>query len=195
MLDAAAQSGLPVAVAVGASTMAEIDWAFERMAQHGSPPSLLYHGYQGYPTDLADSHLRYIQTLNAAFGVPVGFQDHISRDDPFCAILPLMAITGGAATIERHFTYAAGLDRYFDHHSAMDPATLAALCPNVPQGGAGPGKRRGEAAQRRRAALSQDDEEIRRRGARPSARSRAGPRRRGFPSRRAAGRPLPSSAI
>jgi sialic acid synthase SpsE len=124
MLDAAAQSGLPVVVAVGASTMAEIDWAFERMAKHGSLPSLLYHGYQGYPTDLADSHLRYIQTLKSAFEVPIGFQDHVGRDDPFSEILPLMALAAGAASIEKHFTYAAGLHN-IDHHSSMDPATFA----------------------------------------------------------------------
>lgn len=126
MLDAAAQCGLPVAIAVGASTMAEIEWAFERMARRGSAPVLLYHGYQGYPTDLSDSHLRYIAKLKSVFGVPIGFQDHIDRNDPFCAILPLMAIAAGAATIEKHFTYAPGLDN-IDHHSSMDPTTFAAF--------------------------------------------------------------------
>lgn len=123
LLARAAATGLPTTLSVSASTMSEIETAIDVMRRSGSAPALLMHGFQAFPTPIEQNHLRFIETLKKAFGLPVGFQDHAAGGDPFACILPLMALAAGAALVEKHFTYAEGLSN-IDHQSSLDPNGL-----------------------------------------------------------------------
>lgn len=120
LLALAATTELPVSLSVGASTLAEIDGAINAMSRSGSPPALLMHGFQAFPTPIDQNHVRFISTLKESFGLPVGFQDHAARDDEFARILPMMAIAAGAALVEKHFTYAENVSDV-DHESSLGP--------------------------------------------------------------------------
>jgi N-acetylneuraminate synthase len=82
---------------------------------------VLLHCTTEYPAPLGDVNLRAMDTLGAAFGLPVGLSDHTVG----CSV-PVAAAARGAAVIEKHFT----LDRNLvgpDHIASLEPQELAAM--------------------------------------------------------------------
>ena len=74
-----------------------------------------------YPPPFSDLNLRAIETLRAAFHVPVGYSDHSPG-----WTAPVIATALGAAVIEKHFT----LDRSLpgpDHRFALEPGELRSM--------------------------------------------------------------------
>lgn len=85
----------------------------------------LLHCTTEYPAPMAQTNLRVMATLRAAFGVRVGFSDHT----PGIAAA-LAAVALGAEVIEKHFT----LDRTLpgpDHAASLEPAELRALVAGI----------------------------------------------------------------
>lgn len=81
----------------------------------------LLHCTSQYPAPLEDVNLRALDSLRAAFGLPVGYSDHTRGDVVSCAAVAL-----GARMIEKHFT----LDRDLpgpDHRASLEPDELAAM--------------------------------------------------------------------
>lgn len=117
----AARTGLPLIVSTGMATLAEVEAAVDAVAEGGDPGLVLLHCVSNYPADPADVNLRAMDTLAAAFGVPVGYSDHTEG-----AAVSLAAVARGACVIEKHFT----LDRSLpgpDHQASLEPDELAAL--------------------------------------------------------------------
>ncbi len=80
-----------------------------------------------YPAPFAEVNLRAMDTMQEAFGLPVGFSDHT----PGIAI-PIAAVARGATLIEKHFT----LDKTLpgpDHCASLEPAELAAMVDGIRQ--------------------------------------------------------------
>jgi len=85
----------------------------------------LLHCTTEYPAPFGDTNLRAIDTLAAAFGLPVGFSDHTPGIH-----VPVAAVARGACLIEKHFT----LDRSMpgpDHAASLEPHELALMVRNV----------------------------------------------------------------
>ncbi len=85
-----------------------------RLANHVS----LLHCTSQYPTPMAEVNLRAMDTLVAAFGLPVGYSDHTQG-----TLIPVAAVARGATIIEKHFT----LDRTLpgpDHLASLEPGEL-----------------------------------------------------------------------
>ncbi len=81
----------------------------------------LLHCTTEYPAPIADVNLRAMDTLAAAFGLPVGYSDHTEGIH-----VPVAAVARGAILIEKHFT----LDKTLpgpDHRASLDPVELAAM--------------------------------------------------------------------
>ncbi len=81
----------------------------------------LLHCVTQYPAPAASINLRAMDTLRAAFGLPVGYSDHTEGID-----VAIAAVARGATVIEKHFT----LDRTLpgpDHAASLEPAELARL--------------------------------------------------------------------
>jgi N,N'-diacetyllegionaminate synthase len=113
-----------VVVAVGGSTRGEIAEALEILA---GKRVVLMHGFQGYPTELADNQIARILALRQSFpGVEVGFADHVPFDDPARGWLPAVAIGAGASVLEKHITLAT-VQRGLDHDAALNPDEFAAF--------------------------------------------------------------------
>lgn len=85
----------------------------------------LLHCTTEYPAPMAETNLRAMDTLHAAFGLPVGFSDHtVGR------VASAAAVARGAVVIEKHMT----LDRSLpgpDHAASMEPGEFRALVEDI----------------------------------------------------------------
>lgn len=82
---------------------------------------ILLHCTSQYPTPPQHVHLRAMDTLQQAFGLPVGYSDHTQG-----LAVPIAAAARGAQLIEKHFT----LDRRLqgpDHQVSLEPEELKAM--------------------------------------------------------------------
>jgi N-acetylneuraminate synthase len=146
LLLSAAQTGLPIILSTGMSTLADIKAALGVLAfgytVKKEKPShkafkaafsstrgqrslkervTLLHCTTEYPAPFADVNLRAMDTMREAFGLPVGFSDHTPG-----MIVPIAAAARGASVIEKHFT----LNREFsgpDHKASLEPRELRAM--------------------------------------------------------------------
>jgi N-acetylneuraminate synthase len=138
-----ANTGKPVILSTGMSTLGEIEMALGVLAfgyaRTKKVPSqelfrkaylsaagrktlrekvVLLHCTTEYPASLADVNLRAMDVLRSAFGLPVGLSDHTLGIS-----VPIAAAAREAAVIEKHFT----LDRKLpgpDHKASLEPGEL-----------------------------------------------------------------------
>jgi N-acetylneuraminate synthase len=85
----------------------------------------LLHCVTQYPAPPAAVNLRAMDTMAAAFGLPVGYSDHTLGIE-----VSIAAVARGATVIEKHFT----LDRTLpgpDHAASLEPAELAQLVRSI----------------------------------------------------------------
>lgn len=136
-----AQSGRPVILSTGMSTLAEIETAlgvlafgyirpqkarpgpnaFQRAFSSARGQSVLkknvvlLHCTTEYPAPFSDINLKAMDKMRQAFGLPVGLSDHSAG-----STIPVAAVARGAVVIEKHFT----LDRNLpgpDHKASLEP--------------------------------------------------------------------------
>jgi N-acetylneuraminate synthase/N,N'-diacetyllegionaminate synthase len=116
-----ARTGLPTMLSTGMAELAEIEAAVGAFRAAGGRELIVLHCVSSYPTPPREVHLRKMTTLQEKFGCLVGFSDHTEGTRAAC-----LAVTLGAAVIEKHFT----LDRSLagpDHWFSSDPVEFAAL--------------------------------------------------------------------
>jgi N-acetylneuraminate synthase/N,N'-diacetyllegionaminate synthase len=103
------------------ATLGEIEQALELISQEGLHDVTLLHCTSSYPTVDAEANLRVMDTLRAAFQLPVGYSDHTIGTD-----IAVAAAALGAVMVEKHFT----LDKHLpgpDHAMSLDTAELRAM--------------------------------------------------------------------
>ena len=86
-------------ISTGMSTMKNIVDAVKIFRSHSCPFELL-HSHSAYPMDVKEGNLNMIQTLQKKFNCNVGYSGH----EVGSYLLPVIATTLGATTIERHIT-------------------------------------------------------------------------------------------
>lgn len=122
-----ARKGRPLIVSTGMSSLGEVEAALQTIAGAGDPPLVLLHCVSQYPAPPEELNLRAMHTLQAAFGVPVGFSDHTAGIE-----MALVAVALGAGVIEKHFT----LDRSLpgpDQRASLEPDELQRLAEGMRQ--------------------------------------------------------------
>ena len=126
LIDAVADTGKPIIMSTGMSTIAEIDVAVDRILKKNDRLILL-HCVSSYPTEDRDVNLRNIIMLRERYKTLVGYSGH-ERGITICtASIPL-----GACVIERHFT----LDRTMkgpDHAASIEPHGLELIVKHARQ--------------------------------------------------------------
>jgi N-acetylneuraminate synthase len=149
LLLAHARLGLPIILSTGMATLEEVREAlavlafglvagaepsraaFERAFASGEGQAALrrqvtlLHCTTEYPAPFDEVNLRAIETLRAAFGLPVGLSDHSVG-----IAVPIAAAALGAAIVEKHFT----LDRTLpgpDHAASLEPGELGAMVEGI----------------------------------------------------------------
>ena len=123
LLRALADTGKPIILSTGMSTMAQIDAAVEIL---GVENLVIMHATSTYPLPPEEANLRMISTLTERFsGVPIGYSGHERGLQ-----ISLAAIAHGATSVERHIT----LDRTMwgsDHAASLEPAGLEHLVRDI----------------------------------------------------------------
>jgi N-acetylneuraminate synthase len=140
------RTDLPVILSTGMSTLGDVEdalgvlafgyvhsdrqpsiAAFRQALQSGEGQQMLaekvvlLHCTTEYPTPFAEVNLRAIETLRAAFGLPVGLSDHTVG---YSAAVAAAAL--GVCIIEKHFTMDRSLPGP-DHIASLEPGELAAM--------------------------------------------------------------------
>ncbi|HEX6987967.1 MAG TPA: N-acetylneuraminate synthase [Bacillota bacterium] len=111
----------PLIISSGMAWLGEVEAAVNAVAGAGCSEVVLLHCVSNYPADPADVNLRAMDTLRAAFDVPVGYSDHTPGDE-----VALAAVARGACVLEKHFTLDRGLPGP-DHAASLEPGELTAL--------------------------------------------------------------------
>ncbi len=111
----------PLIVSTGMTSLGEVEAAVHAIGAAGSPPVVLLHCVSNYPAHPSDCNLRAMQTMRAAFGLPVGYSDHTLGLE-----VALAAVALGACVIEKHFTMDRSLPGP-DHQASLTPDELTAL--------------------------------------------------------------------
>jgi N,N'-diacetyllegionaminate synthase len=94
-----ASTGKPVFIATGMGSLGEVERVIQIYDAEGSEDIVLLHCVSNYPCSDESINIRAMNTLEKAFGLPVGFSDHSEGD-----LASVIAVSRGARVIEKHFT-------------------------------------------------------------------------------------------
>jgi len=119
LLEEIASWKLPVLLSSGVSRLSDIEKAIDTL---GSSQLCLLHCVTAYPAPETDYNLRVLPNLAAVFGVPVGVSDHSA--DP--ELVPALAVSMGAAAIEKHFCFSRD-DPGLDDPIALPPKEFSQM--------------------------------------------------------------------
>jgi N-acetylneuraminate synthase len=122
LLRALRDTGKPIVMSTGMSTLEEIDAAVEILDRD---KLILLHATSTYPMPPEEANLRTITTLRERYGVPVGYSGHERGLQ-----ISLGAVALGAVAVERHIT----LDRTMwgsDQAASLEPEGLRHLVRDI----------------------------------------------------------------
>ena len=109
--------GKEVILSTGMANLDEVRDALEVLIKAGTPKEKItvLHATTEYPCPMEEVNLRAMQTINATFGVKVGYSDHTQGIE-----VPIAAVAMGACVIEKHFTLDCAMDGP-DHKASLEP--------------------------------------------------------------------------
>jgi N,N'-diacetyllegionaminate synthase len=116
-----AQTGKPLILSTGMSTLEEIRTAVEILKQNGSGEITVLHCNTEYPTPYEDVNLKAMLTMQKELGIKVGYSDHTPGIE-----VPIAAVAMGASVIEKHFTLDKNMEGP-DHKASLEPDEFAAM--------------------------------------------------------------------
>ena len=99
LLRAVSQSGKPVVLSTGMSTIEELDEAVEVIEKNSKGNYILMHTNSAYPAPVEELNLRIINYLRDRYKCIVGYSGHEYGLEP-----SVIAVSLGAKIIERHIT-------------------------------------------------------------------------------------------
>jgi len=121
LLYAAHQTGLPVILSTGMSTLEEIEHALGILAINVT----LLHCTSSYPCPVVDVNLKVMDTLHRHFGLPVGYSDHTRG-----ITVSIAAAARGATVIEKHLTFDVGANGP-DHKASIEPLEFGKMVESI----------------------------------------------------------------
>ena len=98
LVKASAQTGIPIIMSTGMSTLKEIDEAVELLEKHAKSYAIM-HCNSSYPTKNEEINLNVIPMLKERYNCTVGYSGHEYDLEP-----TVLAVVLGAKIIERHIT-------------------------------------------------------------------------------------------
>lgn len=120
-LEKIARKGKPIIISTGMCYLSEVDEAVRVLQNAGCDQMALLHCVSIYPADSFDVNLKAMQTMAAAFKVPIGYSDHTMGIE-----IGVAAAALGACILEKHFTLDKNLPGP-DHRASLEPSELNAL--------------------------------------------------------------------
>lgn len=122
LLRALAETGKPIILSTGMSTIEQIDTAVEILGTDGL---VMLHATSTYPLPAEEANLHMIPVLSARYRVPIGYSGHESGQQ-----ISVAAVALGATAVERHIT----LDRAMwgsDQSASLEPHAFMDLVRDV----------------------------------------------------------------
>ena len=114
-------------VNVSGYDISEIENILEELTGIGVKKLILQIGFQSYPTHLDDTALQKIQILKSAFNkFEICIADHVSAEDEFACIIPLIAVSLGCCFVEKHICINRK-DSKYDYYSSLEPNEMKIL--------------------------------------------------------------------
>ncbi len=160
MLDYMRESGKPIILSSGMSTLEEVENAIRFLREKNDRVASL-HCVSKYPCPPEESHLKTIEFFKEKFDIPIGFSDHSIEIEPCLA-----AVAVGATILEKHFSMSRTLWGA-DHKVSLTPQEFTDLVNGVREAQENPAKRKetlqGEFAQKgmgSKTKVLQDDEAV-----------------------------------
>lgn len=122
-----AQTGKPVILSTGMSTIKEISDALDVFKKYGLDRKdiTILHCNTEYPTPMNDVNLKAMLTIGDKFEVHIGYSDHTLGIE-----VPIAAVAMGASVIEKHFTLDSTLPGP-DHAASLEPSELKAMVKSI----------------------------------------------------------------
>lgn len=102
LLDYLKQTGRPIILSTGMSTLEEVDLAVEFLKEK-TDKLVLLHCVSRYPCPVEDLNINTMLMLKERYNIPAGFSDHSLSIDT-----SILAVALGAAVIEKHFSFDRG---------------------------------------------------------------------------------------
>lgn len=99
LVKAACETGKPVILSTGMSTLEEVDQAVEWLEKYSNGDYILCHTNSCYPSPNNELNLRLIETYKKRYDCLVGYSGHEANLEP-----SVIAAVLGACVIERHVT-------------------------------------------------------------------------------------------
>ncbi|MBA4320192.1 MAG: hypothetical protein C0412_17480 [Flavobacterium sp.] len=127
MLDYLSETGKPVIISSGMSTLEEVDKAVEFLKRRNVDLALL-HCVSKYPCPPEELNLKTLEFFKKCYNIPVGFSDHSIGCDS-----ATVAVNMGAHIIEKHLS----LSRNFwgaDHKISMMPEEFKIMVDRIRSG-------------------------------------------------------------
>ena len=112
-------------ISTGMSTVKDIENAIKIFKKYKCPFELM-HTHSTYPMPIEEANLKVIQTLKKKFKCNVGYSGHETSS----YLLPIVAVTLGATSVERHIT----LDRSMygsDQAASLEKAGLVRMVRDI----------------------------------------------------------------
>lgn len=125
LLEKIAKTKKPIILSTGMGTMPEVKEAVNAITRQGNKKIIILHCTSNYPCPPEEINMRAMQTLERAFPFPIGYSDHTTD-----LVAPIMAVTLGATTIEKHFTLDKAMEGP-DHKASLDPKELKVMAQTI----------------------------------------------------------------
>lgn len=119
LVELAADSGLPVQLDTGGSSLGEVERAVDWILARGNDRIIINHCPSGYPARLESINLNVIGSLKRIFPFPVAFSDHTPGWE-----MDVAAVAVGANIVEKTITLDR-TQRSCEHMMSLEPSEFA----------------------------------------------------------------------
>lgn len=123
LLSLVAKTNKKIFLSAGGSTLEEISHAIKIIKKDNrNIKPVILHGFQNYPTKIHNCDLFKIKMYKNLFGnsCEIGYQDHLSADNPLNFKTPIIALKLGAKYLEKHITINRK-KKGIDYYSSLEP--------------------------------------------------------------------------
>lgn len=120
-----AQKNKKIILSTGMSTLAQICQAVDVIREFSKNELIILQCTTNYPSDIEDTNLNCMKTIESACDVSVGYSDHVIGNHACFSAVAL-----GASVIEKHFTLDKSMEGP-DHSCSSDPSEFNDLVKGI----------------------------------------------------------------
>ena len=125
MIDYVARKNMPIIMATGDASLAEIDDAVNTIRDANNNKLVLLQCITNYPSLIESANINVLKTYQSAFNVLTGYSDHSPGD-----LVILGSIALGGCVVEKHFTLDKN-DKGPDHPHSLNVEEFSKMVKNI----------------------------------------------------------------